>query len=139
MKYGSLIIEEKEYKFLKQLLKTTDNYQATVQKKSIEKLIFELESAQIMENSKVPSDVVRLNSEVTIGSSDGWQQTIQVVLPEDGNMAARKISVLLPIGSAVIGYALGDEILWEFPGGAKSIKVINVLQQNLALNNTHKS
>src|SRR5690606_35637020 len=83
MKYDSLILEKKEYVIIKRLLNLLDNYKDDTQKSSLETLSNELETAVINDDVDVPTDVVRLNSEVTITAEDGWNYTFQVVLPTD--------------------------------------------------------
>mgnify|MGYP003134145851 CR=1 FL=1 len=111
MKYGSLILEKKEFVTLKRLLNLSGNYKDASRKNSVLRLQNELESAIVSNEDEMPDDVIRFNSEVTIVSSDGWEN-----------------SVLTPMGLAVMGYAKGDVIDWEFPGGAKSLKVTEVKQ-----------
>lgn len=131
MKYDSLILEKKEYVIIKRLLNLLDNYKDDTQKSSLETLSNELETAIINDDVDVPTDVVRLNSEVTISAEDGWNYTFQVVLPTDSNVAQKKVSILLPMGAAVFGYAKGDSIQWKFPKGESRITVVDVKQNNL--------
>lgn len=135
MKYDSLILEKKEYVIIKRLLNLLDNYKDDTQKSSLETLSNELETAVINDDVDVPSDVVRLNSEVTISAEDGWNYTFQVVLPTDSNVAQKKVSILLPMGAAVMGYAKGDIIQWKLPKGETRITVVDVKQNNLATYN----
>jgi|SRR5690606_24235719 regulator of nucleoside diphosphate kinase len=135
MKYDSLILEKKEYVIIKRLLNLLDNYKDDTQKSSLETLSNELETAVINDDVDVPTDVVRLNSEVTITAEDGWNYTFQVVLPTDSNVAQKKVSILLPMGAAVIGYAKGDIIQWKLPKGETNITVVDVKQNNLATYN----
>src|SRR5690606_2246195 len=127
--------EKKEYVIIKRLLNLLDNYKDDTQKKSLEKLSSELETAVIEDDANVPTDVVRLNSEVTISAEDGWSYTFQVVIPSESNVAQKKVSILLPMGAAVLGYAKGDVIRWKFPKGESSITVVDVKQNNLATYN----
>ena len=135
MKYDSLILEKKEYVIIKRLLNLLDNYKDDTQKSSLETLSNELETAVINDDVDVPTDVVRLNSEVTISAEDGWNYTFQVVLPTDSNVAQKKVSILLPMGAAVMGYAKGDIIQWKLPKGETNITVVDVKQNNLVTYN----
>lgn len=54
---------------------------------------------------------------------------IQLVLPKDANSTQKRISILTPMGSALIGYAENDKIMWEFPNGMKEVQIIKVIQQ----------
>ncbi len=127
MKYGNLILEKKEYVFLKRLLNVSNYYQDQNTKDSLKKLSQELAHAIIYDNEEIPEDVIRINSIVSVKSGT-WQSEFQLVIPTERNMSANKISILAPMGSAVIGYALGDSVDWNFPKGTKQLTIIGVKQ-----------
>jgi regulator of nucleoside diphosphate kinase len=134
MKYGQIIIEEKEFLILENLFNLKKEEHSKTAKNHILKLLDELKNALILPESKMPKDVIRLNSQVQISSKDNlWTKTFELVLPHHSNVSDNKISLLLPMGTAVIGYAKGDDILWEFPSGLKELKVIDVKQFSKAL------
>ncbi|MFC5195856.1 MULTISPECIES: GreA/GreB family elongation factor [Bizionia] len=128
MKYGSLILEKKEYVVLKRLLNLSINYKEDTRKYSVKRLEAELQNAVISDEELVPQDVIRFNSVVTVATDDGWENTFELVTPNDKNYQNNKVSVLTPMGSAVMGYAQGDVIDWEFPGGIKKLRIVNVKQ-----------
>jgi regulator of nucleoside diphosphate kinase len=127
MKYGSLILEKKEYVFLKRLLNVTGYYKDENTKVSLNKLSAELTNALICDNEEMPSDVIRFNSIVTVMSGT-WKTEFQLVIPTERDIAANKISILAPMGSAVMGYAEGDSVTWHFPNGAKELQITSVKQ-----------
>ncbi|MBD3863784.1 MAG: regulator of nucleoside diphosphate kinase [Olleya marilimosa] len=129
MKYGSLILEKKEYVYLKRILNISGYGNDTNVTKSLVKLSEELKTAQIVNNDEVPEDIVRFNSIVTIASENGWEKELQVVIPMDKNVALNKVSVLAPMGAALLGYSKNDTIDWDFPGGAQKIKIIDVQKE----------
>ena len=128
MKYGELIIEKKEYDFLKQIMSLAKYYKDNTYKASIHKLNQELKDAKIVSNSKMPQDVIRLNSLVTIETPFSAERTYQIVTPEKGDIKKDKISVLAPMGLALFGYAQGDNITWTFPLGESHINIKKVKQ-----------
>lgn len=128
MKYRELIIEKKEYDFLKQIMSLAKYYKDTSYKASIFKLNEELKDAKIVSNEKMPADVIRLNSLVTIETPYAVERTYQIVTPEKGDIRKDKISVLAPMGLALFGYAQGDNITWTFPLGESHIKIKEVKQ-----------
>ncbi|MGC1632474.1 MAG: GreA/GreB family elongation factor [Gelidibacter sp.] len=128
MKYGKLVLEKKDYVMIKRLLNLTNDYKDSTQKVSLTKFAKEIESAEILDDDKMPEDVVRINSEITLATKDGWKYTFQVVLPTESNNSQKKISLLLPMGAAVLGYAKDDSINWTFPGGDKDIVILDVKQ-----------
>ena len=77
----------------------------------------------------MPKDVIRFNSIITIQTNTNWTKEFQLVLPTDSDIKSNKISILTPMGAAVIGYAEGDTILWDFPSGEQQLKVSKVQQK----------
>ena len=127
MKYGKLILEKKEYVFLKRLLYLTDYYKDQNNKDSLKKLGTAITNALICDHEKMPEDVIRFNSLVTLQSEE-TQRDFQLVIPKERDIAANKISVLAPMGSAVMGYALGDSVSWKFLDGFKNFQIVSVKQ-----------
>jgi len=127
MKYGNLILEKKEYVFLKRLLNVSGYYKDENTKTSLKKLSGELTSAIIYDNEEMPPDVIRFNSIVTVMSGT-WQSEFQLVIPTARDIASNKISILAPMGSAVMGYAEGDSVIWNFPNGKKELTIVKVTQ-----------
>lgn len=128
MKYGELIIEKKEYELLRQIISMSQHYQDKSYRVSIEKLLSEMKRAKLVTNARMPLDVIRFNSEVTISIPGNVQPTYRLVMPEMSDLKQNKISILAPMGLALFGYAKGDEIEWEFPKGTNKILILDVLQ-----------
>ncbi|WP_431134619.1 GreA/GreB family elongation factor [Psychroserpens mesophilus] len=129
MKYGSLILEKKEYVYLKRILNISGYAEDHDTQKSLMKLSEELKTAHITDDEEMPYDIIRFNSKVTVVFSNGIEKTIQVVIPMDKDVNTNKISVLTPLGSALIGYSKGDTILWDFPNGKQHVKITEVVQE----------
>lgn len=127
MKYGNLILEKKEYVFLKRLLNVSGYYKDENTKESLKKLSTELTVARIIDNEEMPEEVIRFNSIVTVKSGT-WENQFQLVIPTERDIAANKISILAPMGSAVMGYAQGDSVIWNFPNGSKELLITSVKQ-----------
>lgn len=132
MKYGRLILEKKEYVFLKRLLNVTGYYKDQNTKDSLKKLSGELTNALIHDHEEMPEDVIRFNSIVTVKSGT-WESEFQLVTPTDRDISTNKISILAPMGSAVMGYAEGDSVIWNFPNGTKELQIIRVRQAERAI------
>ena len=124
MKNGKLIVEKNEFKIISELVKNID-VSENLMNQCIHKLKQELSTAIVIEDEDFPSDVIRLNSIVDVETPFGIMKA-QLVLPNMSNTAQKKISLLTPMGSALIGYAEGDEIMWNFPNGEKLIKILKV-------------
>ena len=121
-----LIIDERAYPRLLALAE-----RARVQAPELaDRLIEEIERAELRPTSEMPEDVVTLGSEVTFRHGDRMQ-TVQIVAPEDADIEQKRISVLTPVGAALLGLAVGQKISWEMPDKHESVlEVVEVRQPN---------
>ncbi|GAA0743565.1 MULTISPECIES: GreA/GreB family elongation factor [Flavobacteriaceae] len=129
MKYGSLILEKKEYVYLKRILNISGYAEDHETQKCLMSFSEELKTAHIVDHELMPTDIVRFNSMVTVAFSNDIQRTIQVVTPIEKDFKSNKISVLTPLGSALFGYSEGDTVLWDFPNGKQEVKIVKVEQE----------
>lgn len=134
MKYGNLVIEKKEYVVLKRFMNLSGYYKDDTLRKSVQKLVGELETAIIRDASEMYEDVIRFNTTVTIVSENGWHKKFKLVMPTESDIKNDKISILTPMGAAVIGYSKGDSIVWEFPSGEQKLTIEKVEQENEHMN-----
>ncbi|TAJ32588.1 MAG: nucleoside diphosphate kinase regulator [Reyranella sp.] len=94
-----------------------------------EELLAEMDRAKIVGDDNVPENVVRMGSTVTFKSDDGRQRTETLVYPVDEDSDAHKISVMTPVGAALIGLAEGQSISWTARDGRKhELTVVKVKQ-----------
>lgn len=133
MKYRSIIVERKEYEMLKNIISMKNHFKDNTSRKSIEILLDELKLAEIRSNKKMPEDVVRFNSTVTIKTPWNVERSYQIVIPTQSDLKRNKISILAPMGLALFGYAEGDEINWQFPMGQNTINILKVEQSIIPL------
>jgi regulator of nucleoside diphosphate kinase len=92
-----------------------------------EYLAEELVRAQVVPDEDCAFDVVRMGSRVTYRDANGKTRTVSVVYPTDADIGAQRISVLTPIGAALIGLRAGQTIQWLLPeGGESSLTVLAV-------------
>ena len=91
----------------------------------------ELDRARIVEASKIRPDVVTLGSRVRVCDLDtGREMDYEVVYPNTkSRSSADALSVLAPLGTALLGYRAGDVVEWQVPKGKRRLKVIEVLYQ----------
>ncbi len=88
----------------------------------------ELERARIVEPHELPAEVVTMGSTVALRDlENGELATWTLVFPDEADLENGKISVLAPIGTAMLGYRAGDTFTWDTPAGARSMKVESVL------------
>lgn len=130
MKYGQLIVDKKEQGLLLRSIANSHSIEDVSYAASLKKLKLELLTAKILESQKMPQDVIRFNSEITITTSGGSEQSFQIVIPEKSDITNRKISILSPMALALFGYAQGDILEWVFPSGVKDIAIVDVKQPN---------
>lgn len=87
--------------------------------KRFEKLESELLRAKVVPREKIPADVVTMNSRVIFeNETTGERREVTLVYPGSADIDAGMISVLVPIGTALLGLRVGQSIDWELPGGA---------------------
>ncbi len=90
----------------------------------------ELDRALVVDAAEMPVDVITLDSWVRLLDLDSEQETlVSPVLPSRANADAGRISVLAPLGTAILGYRAGDAIEWRVPGGLRRLRVIEVMFQ----------
>lgn len=128
MKYKNLVIETREFALMKRLLKQSGQNSDHIYQGSVQKLSEEMMFAKMVNDPEMPTDVVRLNSIVTIRTPMNKSKVFSLVLPENSNIAENRLSILAPMGLALFGYAKGDSISWEFPSGVNEIKILKVEQ-----------
>ena len=98
----------------------------------------ELSNALLLDPEKIPSDVVTLNTKVRfIDINESEEFVYTIVYPEDADLTHGKLSVLAPIGTALLGYREGNEIVWNVPAGLKSFRIDKILYQPEANGDYH--
>ncbi|MFA6412862.1 MAG: nucleoside diphosphate kinase regulator [Syntrophales bacterium] len=96
-----------------------------------DRLKSELERAVVVTSGEIPSDVVTMNSRIIFKELDSDEEMeITLVYPSESDVNSRKISILTPVGSALLGLRAGDIIDWPLPSGKIcTYRVISVLYQ----------
>jgi len=128
-KATTIYITELDYNRLSGLIDRTRERNAA-DREYLNKLEAELERAEIVEPKAIPSDVITMRSKVRLKDLvSGESATYSLVFPTEANFADGKISVLAPIGTAILGYRRGDTIEWPVPSGLRRLKVEEILYQ----------
>lgn len=97
---------------------------------SVELLERHLDDAEVTPAHGIGPDVVTMNSEVRVRDLDTHETIVfRVVFPRAANAAAGRISVLAPLGMAVLGRKVGEHVTWQTPGGLRRLRVDRVLYQ----------
>ena len=99
----------------------------------------ELLRAEVVEPTQVPPDVVTMNSRVMYRDEDtGETREVTLSYPQDASLAQGRVSVLAPVGAALLGLSVGQEIDWQLPGGkSKRLRILSVTYQPQAAGHSH--
>lgn len=99
-----------------------------------EELLAEIERAEVRLSDKVPANVVNMGSEVTYRDDEtGRSRTVRLVYPEDADISANRVSVMTPVGAALLGLAEGHRMDWESRDGeTRSMTILKVAQPEVA-------
>jgi regulator of nucleoside diphosphate kinase len=93
-------------------------------------LLIELDRGEIVESKDIPPDVITMNSHVRFMDEAGHDWDYWVVFPEDTDLAQNKISILSPIGCALLGRKIGDKVTLHTPKqGERDLIVEEILSQ----------
>lgn len=116
MNTQGIIVAEQDYERLVPLLKDHP-------------LLEELGRAIVVPAERMAPEIVRINSRVTyVDESNGVSRSVELVFPEEADVDQGKISVLAPVGSALLGLSVGDTIDWPFPNGMeRRLKVVSTV------------
>lgn len=90
----------------------------------------ELARADTVSDDEFPDGIVNMHSRVTFEDTDtGQETTVTLVYPQEADVDRMRVSVLTPVGSALIGLAVGGEIKWPLPSGrVRHLRVKSVVQ-----------
>jgi regulator of nucleoside diphosphate kinase len=121
-----LVLTKYDYELTMTNLKSGP-YKTMFNRQEAEELEAELQKAKLVSSEDIPGDVVRLNSQVTIKEGKG-NKIIQltVVMPEKADIKQKKISIMSPIGTALIGYRKGQQVSWKVPAGTRTFTILEV-------------
>jgi regulator of nucleoside diphosphate kinase len=125
MRDHPIVISEPDARVLRGLLsaRATQGHD----QEHLEELSHELERAQVVGLEQVAADVVTMHKALRIlDLSNGTRQELTLVGPAEANVSARRISVLAPLGTALLGYREGDEVEWQMPGGVRRLRIESV-------------
>ncbi|WP_434388176.1 nucleoside diphosphate kinase regulator [Melittangium boletus] len=104
-----------------------------------EALDAELLRAEVVEARELPPDVVTMNSRVVYRDEETREsREVTLSYPQDASLEQGRISVLAPVGAALLGLSVGQEIEWQQPGGrSKRLRILSVTYQPQAAGETH--
>ena len=104
----------------------------------LDSLDAELSRGKVVAPTEVPPDVVTMNSKVRLIDLDTHEEMVYtLVFPQEADRTQSKISVLAPIGTAMLGYRVGDTFTWQVPDGIRRLQVKQVVYQPEASGDYH--
>lgn len=125
MRDQPIVISEPDARVLRGLLSARAG--KSHDQEHLEELSEELERAQVLQPEQVAADIVTMHRPLRIVDlSNGQRQDLTLVGPAEANVGARLISVLAPLGTALLGNREGDEVEWLMPGGVRRLKIESV-------------
>jgi len=127
-KRANIIVTDEDMKRLRNLLSTGASFKRD--REFINDLEDELDTAEIVEFEQIPNDVITMNTKFTLRDlANDKLRTFTLVYPQDADILQGKLSILAPVGIAVLGYSVGDVIDWEVPSGKRQFRVESILYQ----------
>lgn len=104
----------------------------------VDSLEEELDRADVVDSSAIPPHVVTMNSQVRIEDVEtGLESVYALVFPSDASIPEKKISILAPIGTALLGSRVGSTVNWPVPAGRRIVRIKEVLYQPEAAGDYH--
>jgi regulator of nucleoside diphosphate kinase len=98
----------------------------------------EITRAEVVAPTNIPPDVITMNSTVRLMDLDrGVTETYTLVFPAHADITQGRISILSPVGTAILGYRVGDQFEWEVPAGKRRWQVVEILYQPEAAGDYH--
>jgi regulator of nucleoside diphosphate kinase len=130
IKEATIFITKNDREQLIKLIEVTRERGNGTDREYLNKLEEELDRAKLVKPESVPPDVITMRSKVRLKDlGTGKSVVYALVFPTEANFDEGKISILAPVGTAMLGYRRGDVIEWEVPSGVRRLKVEEVLYQ----------
>jgi regulator of nucleoside diphosphate kinase len=124
---GRIVITETDHRRLERLLETAG---ARHDAASLEALDNELARAEVVPAGAIPPTVVTMSSAVKLQDLDsGEELRVTLVFPRDADARRGRISVLAPVGLALLGCSAGDVVEWPIPRRTRRLRIERVLHQ----------
>lgn len=131
MKRKKIFITQFDKERIEELIAVRENRREGARDRNdLQELHEELQRAEVVAPESVPPNVVTMNSKILLRDLDsGEDETYSLVFPADADIDNGAISVLAPIGTALLGYRVGDTIKWPVPSGVRALRIEKILYQ----------
>ncbi|MRG44943.1 transcription elongation factor GreAB [Chitinophaga sp. SYP-B3965] len=124
-----LVFREDDYEMLTACLNDAQR-ESAFGPQEVATLKADFKRGKLVSREDFPEDVVALNSRVKVKDTGNDKvMELVVVMPEEADIKQRKISVMGPVGVALIGFREGQEVMWQVPAGKKVFTILKVENQ----------
>lgn len=126
---NQLVLRLDDYKLLTSYLNSW-NGNTIIERSSVQELQAELKRAKLVDKDEFPADAVGLNSKVKI-KAEGREEVMELmlVMPDKADIKKKKVSVVAPVGAALIGFRQGQKVSWQVPAGKKTFTILEVVNE----------
>ncbi len=115
---------------LKGLIKFAEEFWDKTLLQSLQELDGELDRAEIVKPEEIPVDVITMNSTFSLANLENGEEIVYTLtFPGRADFSLGRISILSPMGTAVLGCRVGDTVVWKVPPGVKRLRVSKILYQ----------
>lgn len=120
------VLKNSDYQIIKTLI---ENFHPSQRTKEMGTLQAELRRAKIVDDKKIKDNIIQLHSYFEVREiSSGKRLCFTLTLPAEANLQEQKVSILSPLGVALIGFQEGKEFEWELPAGKRKFVIEKVSQ-----------
>ena len=126
---SEIVISREDFNSIEQAIAVARAKRSGRDRENLERLERELHRATVVPADELPVDAVALGSDFTVSDrANGTEERYRLVLPAQADFELKRISVLAPVGAALLGYRTGDQVDWPVPGGVRSLRIEQVMQ-----------
>ncbi len=124
MKKRAICMTKYDVERLENLLAAAEANPQNRNRQDLKDLREELSRARILEPADMPPTVVTMNSRVRLRDADTDEvMEYTLVFPDDADFDLGRISIMSSVGTAILGYSVGDTVAWTMPGGRRRLKI----------------
>jgi len=125
----TIYITDNDMRRLRELIMVARQFKKE-EEKYLQDLEAELNRGKIIKSQDIPQDIITMNSEVHLRDLNTKEEiTYQLVFPDQADASQGRVSILAPIGMALLGYSVGDIIEWKVPAGVAKLQVEKIIYQ----------
>ncbi len=125
----TIYITDNDMRRLRELIMVARQFKKE-EEKYLQDLEAELNRGKIIKSQDIPQDIITMNSEVHLRDLNTKEEiTYQLVFPDQADASQGRVSILAPIGTALLGYSVGDIIEWKVPAGVAKLQVEKIIYQ----------